>query len=267
FLEPKLLLTPTELLNDPNEGVHFFEILKTSEDGLEVLVKDLDEHRRGMRATLGLRGSDPLVFVASLCMEHDNLNLWRFYGGARGVSFGVHRSQFDLTTEEGLSDGYARDKLYRVKYGKDAVESALSHLTPSLAVLAKIYKARVTYRPHITKSVSGLLETVAYLFKHASYEAEKECRLLRIQSIGDVRAGPHAMAINSLIRVQSNVGFVHAGPPHPKVTLGPQFDSSNPERGQTKAIDRMFVALPDRQPTVRLSEKRFRAPEKTPVPQ
>lgn len=262
YRSPRLLLSPTELLNDPNEGVHFFEILGRYGETMHGLLDGLIYHRQNRRVDLGLSASDPLVFVASLCMEQDNLNLWRFYGGAKGVSFGVHRTRFDFDTEEGLSDDdNSRDKLYVVKYGDDEVEKALNHVMPALASLAKVYRQRVTFQPHIIRSVTGLLGTIAYLFKTTSYEAERECRLLRIQSIGDVRSGKRAKTIGGIVKLESDVEFVHAGPDHPVVTLGPQFDTINPERGQTRAIDRLRVALSRRQPVVRLSAKKYRAPE------
>ncbi len=262
---PKLLLSPTELLNDPNEGAHFFDVLKRQDELPEVLLNSLAGHRQNMRAESGLSESDPLVFVASLCLEDDNLNLWRFYGNAKGVSFGVHKSQFEFDAEEGLSDHYnGQDKLYRVTYGKLAVEDALKHLMPAMAKLAELYKRRElqeNLQRHIIKAMSGLLNTVAYLFKTTSYAAECECRLLRVQSIGDVRNG-QCKTIGGIVRAESKTELVHEGigEYRPVVTLGPQFDSINPERGQTRAIDRIRVALPKRQPIVKLSANKYRTP-------
>ena len=267
YAAPKLLLSPTELLNDPSEGLHFFKILRNDLKDLE-LIDGLNHHRLHTRAEFGLNATDPLVFVASLCMEEDNLNLWRFYSdGARGVCFGVHRSQFDLDTEEGLSDGDHRDKIYRVKYGPLEVKRALNHLMPALINIDNIYKNLdfKKFQPHITKSVIGILNSVAYLFKTKSYAAEQECRLLRIQSIGEARASSAARTIEGMLRIESKVEFVHGGKRGPRMTLGPQFDMINPERGQTMVIDRIRFWLRNRQPTVRLSAMQFRASEE-PVP-
>ena len=260
---PRLLLSPTELLNDPNEGVHFFDTLANSSDlSSDQLIEGLMRHRLHMRADFGLSANDPLVFVASLCLEQDNLNLWRFYGGAQGVSFGVHQAQFDLTSEEGLSDDYrGPDKLYRVKYGDIEVRRALSHVMPALGELDGLYVKRQAFQEHIIKSVNGLLSTIAYLFKNPSYESERECRLLRVQSVDDVRGGDSAQTIGGIVKSKSNTRFLHEAPGRPLVILGPQFDTINPERGQTKAIDRMRVSMPDHRPIVRLSNQKFRAPD------
>ena len=201
YKSPKLLLSPTEVLNDPNEGVFFFQVLVEREVFFDNLGDALLLHRTTRRADSGLGASDPLVFVASLCIDRDNLNLWRFYGSAKGVSFGVHRSQFDLETDEGVSDDYkGRDKLYSVKYGDEAVGAALDHLMPALTLISEMYTARL-YRPFktaIIKSVSDVLGTVAFLFKTPSYEVEQECRLLRIQSIGDVRRAGRYLTIGDV---------------------------------------------------------------------
>jgi len=261
FERPRLLLSPTDLLNDPNEGAYFFSHLESGANELERLGPELQLHRQVTRVQEGLSATDPLVFVASLCLEQDNLNLWRFYGGAMGVSFGVHRSQFDLTSEEGLEEDYSRgDKLYRVKYGQTAIVNSLSHLRPAIFNLVALHQSQdPEFKAYIVRAMAGLLGSIAYLFKDESYEAEKECRLLRILSIKDMRATPDWKAIGGIIRSQSNVEFIHGGGEPPHVTLGPQFDVNNPERGQTRVIDRIRAAINDREPVIRLSKQKYRA--------
>ena len=271
---PFLILSPTELLNDPNEGAYFFDTLREKVDAnVRDLAVGLLQHRLLARADIGLDAKDPLVFVASLCSESDDLNLWRFYGEAQGICFGIHRSQFDLESEEGISDDClkpGRDKLYRVKYGDKAVDAAIKLLSPPLTDIAGLYNEYADFRNTIVKSVSGLLATVAYLFKTTSYESEREYRMLRIQSISDVRDAGRWMSIGGVVRIKSWAELLHETQREPGsiekcppiVTLGPQFDINNPERGQTIAIDRMKVVHPDRTPLVRLSSMRFRAPER-----
>jgi hypothetical protein len=271
-LRRKLILSPTELLNDPNEGAHFFENLRgipeikmfKSLQGLGDIPKLVDgalEYRRKMRINSGLTASDPLVFTASLCIEQDNLNLWRFYGSAKGVSFGIHYLKFDYS-EEGIDDDYRTEKLYHVKYGVAAVHGALRHMLPALRRIAEFY-VRDDCQPlrgHMEKAVSSLLGTVAYLFKTESYSAEKECRLLRIQSVSDVRKSKHCRNIGGFVRIESNLELVHDNIKAPPIlTLGPQFDGINPERGQMWVVDRIRAAMPDRHPIVKLSAMKYRA--------
>ena len=218
-----MLLSPTELLNDPNEGTHFFDVLGKELHTGGGLVNAIIRHRLRTRVMRGLSASEPLVFIASLSMEADNLNLWRFYGGARGVSFGVHRSQFDVDSDEGLSDDDdSKDKLYRVKYGEEAVKNALTQVTPALTRLREIFdnKDNKNFQDQISNSATGLLATIAYLFKTKDYEAERECRLLRIRSINDVRSNTRkSKTIGGIVKLESNVEFIHDGPDDPVVTL------------------------------------------------
>lgn len=264
---PRLILSPTEILNDPHEGEHFFENLEHCED-IKPLVNGVIKHRRTLRFEHGFTQDQPLVFTASLCIEDDNLNLWRFYGDARGVSFGIHHAHFDVSSEEGIDDNHDsdKDKLYFVRYGNLAVSTAVNHILPALLRISTLYEdpAYAPYREHVHRAVANLLNTVAYLFKTDSYSAERECRLLRILSVADIRSGDgiHARStrtIGGYPRVLSHVELVHRSEPgQPIITLGPQFDSENPQRGHMSAMDRVTAPLRDRYPIVKLSRTKFR---------
>lgn len=248
----QLLLSPTESLNDPNEGGHFFKNLGRRE-GVKPLV-DRVLHYRKYR---GLTQDHQLVFTASLCIEEDNLNLWRFYGDAKGVSFGIFYRSFDVSSEEGIHEPNEKERLYFIRYGDQAVLNAANHVLPALQHLSQLYldPRYAQFHDHLIRAVTDVLTTVAYLFKIDAYSAERECRVLCVLSVADVSGEESGTikvpTIGRYPRVVSRVELVHPNnPEQPLLYLGPQFGDPSSNWVWYETIKRIRVALRERDPCV-----------------
>lgn len=286
---PKILLSFTGALNDPEEGNFFYFQLRNLSDKLGIDAKDLSftsellELRANQASSVGFSRNDALVFTASLCMEGDSLNLWRFYGKeGRGFAFGIHRSQFDLKNDElasELSTTSDKDNLYKVAYGQEEASKCMDHLLPAFFGIIECLNSdefntvdnRESYRRSIINSIIKILDTIAYLHKSNEYSAEGECRIIKILTINDLAKNTASrLMISGNYRPLSNTELipltgVGAESERSIVIIGPQYEEGAAD-AQIKVISKIadfaerngIVVCDSHFPIVRRSKAKYR---------
>ncbi len=188
-----LRLYHASYMNDPEEGSY---LAKFADNTLKSSIKA--SSRPGEVSVDGRRFG---VYLCSLTLSSDRLDLWRAYGAnGEGVALEVPLSAFELDTQglvlaatEFADELESKDeeikrrdsrpkKLLQVLYGEQEARSCWDSLTPSLRLIGeKIAALRVVdnvMADRASQIVLVILNDLYYLFKSDEYSSEREVRIV-----------------------------------------------------------------------------------------
>lgn len=187
---PKFRLFNTACMNDPTEGIRFYEILnKTSKDRAEfnnyVLNSSVDDSMLSEYSN---------VYISSLTSNSDDISMFYLYGNyGKGCSIRFDSDFFDLYDSK-YQDYYS---LYKVYYLDDnqkiinnetdeeleKLNNALNFLTDKIKDFDLELKNITTNeddKKEIYNLVKNMFNEIRYLFKGEEYKNEKEYRVIKL---------------------------------------------------------------------------------------
>ena len=202
-------------VNDPNEG----ESLKAVGGNNEIIQDFYDDFLRKdgeidrdiaspeSVEPLATRGIAFSVYIGSLTLRTDDLDLWRAYGkDGHGYCIVTPFSRFDrdqMKTEDGFVDvGRCRTrapkhrvvgpKLYRVLYGETKASKTVASLQNSLQEIQKVRNTmchdknvadKHLIRKNVNRTVREILSNIMFLYKNDHFKNEGEVRIQAPYSI------------------------------------------------------------------------------------
>jgi hypothetical protein len=174
------------------------------------------------------------VFIACFSLECDSLNLWRFYGSdGKGFSIVSPRSAFDAGSTEGMirgpwaKRGKAPSKLalYKILYGDDEVEGALTKLSVTLMPVLKIADKLGGDLDKRVRSVAiAVISELLYLYKDMQYAAEKEVRATEARTLGDPEVKQYRPGNKQYSKLFLETGALLFREPNSAIIIGPNVD-------------------------------------------
>jgi hypothetical protein len=181
----KFRISEGSFMNDPSEGIVFFEFLEH-----KLLNSCKDEHK--------LKKFSQKPFIGSFVKGdmYNDLNMWRFYGKekgeeAKGCAITLRRQEFiddinlSLSDEvkEARIDNETDIKFYHVAYLKDGesnfyIPSSEEKSCELTKLMEELKQFVFDYKGIYKTSLEEYLNSIAFLFKSDSYKNENEVRLV-----------------------------------------------------------------------------------------
>lgn len=234
----KFRLSEGNFMNDPSEGMEFFDYL-----GYPPSILNKDD------SSVDYNLFSPKPFIGSFVTEgmHNDLNMWRFYGKedgveAKGCSITLKMQEYIDDIKTSLSNEKNKDariddesdiNFYRVVYLQhkstnfDIPTLKRKKITEFNNTMAELKRKVASYKGENLASLEEYLNYIAFLFKRADYKNENEVRLVMSgvefekkideQNKEKKPASPPRVYIE-LEPIKSRVE---------KITLGPKVDKSN----------------------------------------
>jgi uncharacterized protein YeaO (DUF488 family) len=185
FDESKFRISEGNCMNDPSEGVEFFNFLKYT---------PLQTCKNGTF----FESFSPKPFIGSFVPKgkHNDLNMWRFYGKEKGVeakgcAITLHTQEFIDGINKLLSDENREARIdnetdinfYKVAYLTDErtnfyIPSSDEKSQELLDFMTKLRRKVKIYKGDNSTSLEEYLNSISFLFKSDSYKNENEVRLI-----------------------------------------------------------------------------------------
>jgi len=223
-----LRLYNSAYVNDPEEGRFL-----GSSGGNNAIIKDFrdDGEIGGDVASQenveppATRGLDFSVYVGSLTLRTDDLDLWRAYSkDGDGFCIVTPFSCFDQDQME-IEDDLVSPKLYEVRYGKTRALKTVTSLRNSLQKIKqrrenicgrKSEVDRRLVRKHFNRTVMEILSNISFLYKNDHFKNEGEVRILASYTIDDPAV---RLDDTSKLYVKTTNFLFHQGS---KIIIGPK---------------------------------------------
>lgn len=185
FDESKFRISEGNFMNDPSEGVEFFNFLKYT---------PLQSCKNGTF----FESFSPKPFIGSFVPKdkHNDLNMWRFYGKEKGVeakgcAITLHTQEFIDGINKLLSDENREARIdnetdinfYQVAYLTDEgtnfyIPSSDEKSRELLDLMTKLKRKVKVYKGDNSTSLEEYLNSISFVFKSDSYKNENEVRLV-----------------------------------------------------------------------------------------
>lgn len=214
-----------DYMNDPKEGHRLLDFANPEHEKATHVSKQLrklfdDQYHHHQRHCPSNHALLPSVFICSLTLDSDRLDLWRAYGNDGDgycLSFAFDgSSQMDAATilqrdnqlafhqEQKINAGshVARDEatdrplaniappvLYEIRYRDEDVAATLGKLHAPLTKLEELRPqlANATLQNELDACMAAMLLELLYLYKDEQYVNEREVRAIRMLPLDDPR--------------------------------------------------------------------------------
>jgi TPR repeat protein len=226
-------LSSTLYVNDPTEGKRLRDyVWGKKQNPLTPLFKGM-----GGNGAISWLDKEFHVFIACFSLECDSLNLWRFYGSdGKGFSIVSPPSAFDAGSTEGMirgpwaKRGKAPSKLalYRILYGDNEVEEALTKLSVTLKPVLKIADRLGGDLGKRVRSVAiAVISELLYLYKDTQYAAEKEVRAAEARTLGDPEVKQYKPGNKQYSKLFLETGALLFREPDSAIIIGPKVEEGD----------------------------------------
>ena len=214
-----------DYMNDPKEGHRLLDFNKENEKATAAsqILKALfeKEYQHYQRHCQNNHALLPSVFICSLTLDSDRLDLWRAYGNdgdgycltfdfdgsqqARSREVVLHRENQDVFYAADSADAKENPKqsksanehapnitppvLYKIRYADEDIISTLEKLHEPLIALQKL-RAKLEsdeLREELDACIASMLLELLYLYKDEQYANEHEVRAVRMLPLNDSR--------------------------------------------------------------------------------
>lgn len=214
-----------DYMNDPKEGHRLLDFNKENEKATAAsqILKALfeKEYQHYQRHCQNNHALLPSVFICSLTLDSDRLDLWRAYGNdgdgycltfdfdgsqqARSREVVLHRENQDVFYAADSADAKENPKqsksanehapnitppvLYKIRYADEDIISTLEKLHEPLIALQKLRAELESdeLREELDACIASMLLELLYLYKDEQYANEHEVRAVRMLPLNDSR--------------------------------------------------------------------------------
>jgi TPR repeat protein len=211
--------------NDPGEGRRLYLVDGTNENPLS---------KFGQPTTYkeDVRTESQFVYIGSLSLVPDQLDLWRAYtDNGKGFSIVTPFSAFSKNLTRSLMATWNNERrpstiptLYKVLYEQKEAERALKTLSPKLKVIEDaIGKFSPEKKEKIRQLVRMIANELLFLYKSEDYRSEKEVRF--VKALGLNMSEVRRDESRSPIRLYMETQPFFFNTPKSKIIIGPTVDN------------------------------------------